>query len=338
MSIRLSLVMVAALLGACKQSSRLPEFELQGVTMGTMFSVKLIALRDEVSTDALGEQIRDRLDHIDQVMSTYIAQSELSLFNAIESTNWHEVSLELCTAVEQTLEISKATDGAFDVTVGPLVNLWGFGPDDVIAAPPDQARLDAALSIVGFESLQARCSTPALRKAKQEIQVDLSGWAKGYAVDELALLLDENHITDYLVEIGGELRARGLNAEQRKWAVAIEQPLVGVRRAQTVLRLTNYAVATSGDYRNFFEYQGQRFSHTIDGRIGWPVSHDLAAVTIVNKSAAYADAMATALLVLGPKSGPALAEKLEIAALFLVRDEGGLFELTTSNFDGLNLR
>jgi thiamine biosynthesis lipoprotein len=338
MSIRLSLVMAAALLSACEQSSRLPEFELQGVTMGTMFSVKLIALRDEVSTKALGEQIRDRLDRIDQVMSTYIAQSELSLFNAIETTDWHEVSLELCTAVEQTLEISKTTDGAFDVTVGPLVNLWGFGPDEVIVAPPDQARLDAALSTVGFESLQARCSTPALRKAKQQIRVDLSGWAKGYAVDELALLLDENHITDYLVEIGGELRARGQNAEQRKWAIAIEQPLVGVRRPQTVLRFTNYAVATSGDYRNFFEYQGQRFSHTIDGRTGWPVSHNLAAVTIVDRSAAYADAMATALLVLGPKSGPALAERLEIAALFLVRDEGGLFELTTSDFDGLNLR
>ena len=338
MSIRLGLVIAAALLGACQQSSRLPEFELQGGTMGTMFSVKLVAPRDDLSTEALRNQIRDRLDRIDMVMSTYNEKSELSMFNANGSTDWFDVSLELCTAIEQTLEISSATDGAFDVTVGPVVNLWGFGPDDANAAPPDQAELDAALSNVGFENLKARCDIPALRKSKQEIYVDLSGWAKGYAVDQVTLLLDQNHITDYLVEIGGELSAKGLNAKQQKWAVAIEQPLAGVRQPQTVLRLTNYAVATSGDYRNFFEYEGKRYSHTIDGRDGKPVSHGLAAVTVISKSAAYADAMATALLVLGPESGPVLAEKLQVAGLFLIRHKGELLELTTSVFDGLNLR
>ena len=338
MRISLSLVIAAVLLSACDRSSRLPELELRGVTMGTMFSVKLVAPRDDLSTDALGEQIRDRLDQIEQTMSTYIEQSELSQFNAIESTDWYTVSVELCAAVDQALEISRATNGAFDVTVGPLVNLWGFGPDDAIVEPPDQVELDAALSNVGFSNLQTRCATPALRKNKQQLYVDLSGWAKGYAVDQLAMLLDENLLTDYLVEIGGELSARGLNAQRQKWAVAIEQPLAGVRKPQTVLRLTDFAVATSGDYRNFFEYQGQRFSHTIDGRSGQPVSHGLTAVTVIDKSAAYADAMATALLVLGPEAGPDLAEQLEIAGLFLIRNKGGLFELTTSVFDGLNLR
>ena len=338
MSIRLGLVIAAIMLGACQQSSRLPEVELQGSTMGTMFSVKLVAPRDDLSTVALRKQIRDRLVRIDMVMSTYNEKSELSMFNANGSTGWYDVSLELCTAIDQTLEISNATDGAFDVTVGPVVNLWGFGPDDAAAAPPDQADLDAALSNVGFENLQARCDTPALRKSKQEIYVDLSGWAKGYAVDQVTLLLDQNHITDYLVEIGGELSAKGLNANQQKWAVAIEQPLAGLRKPQTILRLTNLAVATSGDYRNFFEHEGQRYSHTIDGRDGMPVSHGLAAVTVVNKSAAYADAMATALLVLGPESGPVLAEKLQVAGLFLIRHKGELIELTTSVFDGLNLR
>ena len=338
MSIRLSLIIVAVLLGACDRSSRLPELELRGVTMGTMFSIKLVAPRGDLSTEALGEQIRGRLDGIEQIMSTYIEDSELSLFNANESTDWYAVSSELCAAIDQTLEISRATNGAFDVTVGPLVNLWGFGPDDAIVVPPDQAELDEALSRVGFSHLQTRCSTPALRKAQQQIYVDLSGWAKGYAVDQVAMLLDENRLTDYLVEIGGELSARGLNAQRQEWAVAIEQPVAGVRKPQTVLRLTNFAVATSGDYRNFFDYQGRRFSHTIDGRSGQPVSHDLTAVTVVDKSAAYADAMATALLVLGPEAGPDLAEQLEIAGLFLIRNKGGLFELTTSVFDGLNLR
>lgn len=306
--------------------------------MGTVFSVKLVALADGLSAEVLAEQIRTRLNRIEQTMSTYIKQSELSLFNASRSTDWYDVSAELCVAIERTLEISRATDGAFDVTVGPLVNMWGFGPDDVVAVPPDQAELHAALSYVGFSNLATRCSTPALRKTTQDIYVDLSGWAKGYAVDQLTVLLDENSVTNYLIEIGGEVSARGLNAKRQKWAVAIERPIAGVRRPQTILYLANYAVATSGDYRNFFEYQGLRFSHAIDARVGKPVSHNLTAVTVVDKSAAYADAMATALLVLGPEAGPELAEKLGIAGLFLTRNNDEISELTTSVFDGLNLR
>jgi thiamine biosynthesis lipoprotein len=174
-----------------------------------------------------------------------------------------------------------------------------------------------------------------MRKRHADMYVDLSGWAKGLAVDRLANLLDERGLTDYLVEIGGELRVRGHNAEERKWAIAVEAPSTTMRRPQSLLRLSNTSVATSGDYRNYFDHDGQHYSHTIDARTGRPVDHNLAAVTVIDDSAAFADAMATALLVLGPEDGPALAENLGLAGYFLVRNETGIRELTTTEFDKL---
>ncbi len=165
--------------------------------------------------------------------------------------------------------------------------------------------------------------------------VDLSGWAKGFAVDRVAELLDGRGVDHYLVEIGGEIRVRGQNAERKPWAIAVEAPSTTARRPHSVLRVTDTSVATSGDYRNYYDYGGRRYSHTIDARTGRPVEHELAAVTVVNPSAAFADAMATALLVLGPKAGPGLAERLGVAGYFLVRDETGINELATTHFDGL---
>ena len=186
---------------------------------------------------------------------------------------------------------------------------------------------------VGYEKLHTQCETPAVEKKNGSIYVDLSAWAKGHAVDELATLLDRHELRDYLVEVGGELRVRGHNADGLKWAVAIEAPLSTKRMPHSVLRVTDTSVATSGDYRNFFEHDGQRYSHTIDARTGRPVTHALAAVTVVNESAAYADAMATALLVLGPSDGLARAESLGVAAKFLIRSKTGIEEVTTAGYD-----
>ncbi len=175
-----------------------------------------------------------------------------------------------------------------------------------------------------------------MRKDVADLYVDLSGWAKGYAVDQLAELLDARGIENYLVEIGGELRVKGQNREGEKWAIGIEAPSTSARVPQAILHVTDTSVATSGDYRNYFEHEGQRFSHTIDARTGRPVSHDLAAVTVVNPSTAYADAMATALLVLGPDDGPELARELDIAGYFLVRNQTEIREITTPGFDRLS--
>ena len=329
----IGLLLVALFLTGCDRSSRLPAFELAGSAMGTSFKVTLVAPGDEIPMQELQSRITETLETIENLTSTWRSDSELSRFNANNTTGWIETSLELCQAMEQALEISRLSGGAFDITVGPLVNLWGFGPDGNASEPPPKDSLRAVLDKVGYKNLQTNCDAPAVEKRIDNIYVDLSGWAKGYAVDEVAVLLDQHELQDYLVEVGGEIRVHGHNAEGLKWAIAVEAPSISGRVPHSVLRVTNTSVATSGDYRNFFEHEGLRYSHTIDARTGRPVTHALAAVTVVNPSAAFADAMATALLVLGPADGPELAEKLGIAAFFLVRDKTGIEEMTTSAYD-----
>ena len=315
--------------------SRLPVYELAGPVMGTSYSVKLVAPPANVDLDALGRQIGDRLEEIEQRFSTYRPTSELSRLNAALTTDWVPTSAELCGVIEDSIALSRLTNGAFDVTVGPLVNLWGFGPDGDRSAPPDDNLVAEARSGVGYEKLDTDCAVPAVRKALPGVYIDLSAIAKGHAVDEVAMLLVGHGIGAYLVEIGGELRMRGQNAEGKNWAIAIEKPADSGRTVQLILPITDHAVATSGDYRNFFEHGGVRYSHTIDPRTGRPVTHDGAAVTVVGLSAAEVDALATALLVLGPEEGLALANHEGMAAYFLIRNDGEINVRSTAAFDAL---
>ena len=186
---------------------------------------------------------------------------------------------------------------------------------------------------VVYDKLKLDCDNGLVRKTDPGVYVDLSGWAKGFAVDELAELLTSRDLGNFLVEVGGEMRVAGYNSEARKWAVAIEAPSTSRRAPHSIIRVTDTAVATSGDYRNFFEHDGTSYSHTIDPRTGRPVLHRLAAVTVMHASSAFADAMATALLVLGPDDGPVLAEDLGLAAYFLVRGKSGIEEITTNAFE-----
>ena len=328
-----ALLPLLLLLVACGGESRLPQYELSGNAMGTTFNILLVDPSDDFVSAAMQERVTETLARIDDLASTWKAESQLSQLNAEHSTDWIAVSHELCVALESALEIGRLSDGAFDITVGPLVNLWGFGPDGMVTTPPSDEALASAMESVGYERLETRCDQPAIRKAHARLYVDLSGWAKGLAVDEVASMLDHGGLTDYLVEIGGEIRVRGHNSAGEKWAIAVEAPSTQQRKPHSVLRVTDTSVATSGDYRNYFDHDGERYSHTIDARTGRPVTHDLAAVTVVNKSAAFADAMATALLVLGPDAGPKLAKHLQIAGYFLVRNATGIEELTTPEFD-----
>lgn len=322
------------LLAACGEARR-QEYELSGPVMGTSFSVKLVNPPAAVDREALGMAIRDRLEIIEQRFSTYRPSSELSHVNTTLTTEWIPVSVELCRVVEAAIETSRRTNGAFDVTVGPLVNLWGFGPDGDRTAPPEELQVAEARSSVGYEKLETDCAIPALRKALPGVYIDLSAIAKGHAVDMVAALMDDRGFGNYLVEIGGELRMRGHNAEGRDWAIAIEKPSENERAVQTIMRLTDMAVATSGDYRNFFEYGGVRYSHTIDPRTGRPVTHNGASVTVIAASATEADALATGLLVLGPDDGLALAKHEGIAARYLVRGKSEIRTLSSPTFDRL---
>lgn len=330
MRIVILLALPCLLLCACDAASPLPQYELSGPTMGTTFNVKVVAPQSDVSMDDLQLVLQQKLDTTEQLTSTYIEQSELSLFNSNQSTDWIDVSPQLCHVVEKALALGERTAGAFDITVGPLVNLWGFGPHGDRGEPPSDADINALSAQVGFEKLQANCKLPALRKQHADLYVDLSGWAKGFAADQLATVLIEKSIANFLLEVGGELRVQGLNAEGKKWAIAIEKPITDGREVQSILRMTNTGLATSGDYRNYFEHDGLRYSHTIDPRSGRPITHNLASVTVFDESAADADGLATALLVLGPVDGPALAEKLGINAFFMLRTADGFETIRTA--------
>ncbi len=322
-----------SVLAACGDQ-RFAEYQLSGSTMGTSFSVTVVT---ELVFDRqqLQAQIVATLENVEQRMSTYRRNSELSQFNYSSSTDWTPVSRKLCEAVDDAIEIGHLTDGAFDITVGPLVNLWGFGPDDSRKEPPSAEAIDAAMLATGREYLHADCEVPAIRKDRAKLYIDLSAYAKGLAADEIAALLENEDIANYLVEIGGDLRARGHNASNAKWRIAIERPDQSGNTVEKIIHVHDLSVATSGDYRNFFEFEGRRYSHTIDPRTGWPVTHNLASVTVLGESAAFADAMATALMVLGPEAGMALAEREGIAAVLLLRDGRSITEYMSTEFRSL---
>lgn len=323
-------LLLSLLLAAC--GDRGPtEYRLSGPTMGTSFNVTVVT-SSPFDQEELKDQIHAALDNVDRHMSTYRPDAELARFNESQLTDWIPVSARLCEAIEHALGLGTASGGAFDITVGPLVDLWGFGPGESRTRPPSDEAIDEARGRSGPDQLEADCQRPAIRKAHAGLRVDLSGYAKGLAADEVAQLLDENGISDYLIEIGGDLRTGGHNASGDKWRIAIETPDPAGRNVERIIHVSGLGVATSGDYRNFFEHDGQRYSHTIDPRNGRPVSHDLASVTVLADTAAFADAMATALLVLGPVAGPALAERNGIAAYFLARNGSVFTELTSSRF------
>jgi thiamine biosynthesis lipoprotein len=309
-----------------------PLVEIHGNTMGTTYSVKVVELPPGSTSDTLKSRIDARLERVNALMSTYRDDSELSRFNASRSTDWIPVDPALADLVERSLSISNLTAGAFDVTVGPLVNLWGFGPDTHPFRVPDDATIAEALRRVGRDKLSVRLEPPALRKAHPELYVDLSGIAKGYGVDQIAEVLDAVAVQDYLVEIGGELRAKGQKPGDQPWRIAIERPDAGTRAVYRGVTLEDAAMATSGDYRNFYVQDGRSYSHTIDPTTGRPVDHALASVTVVSQDCATADALATGLLVLGPESGLALAEAHGIRAFLVSRVAEGYADVATATF------
>lgn len=329
---RAGLLFLITCLAACGEQPERQARELEGATMGTTFRVTVVHGTSGGPDEVLGERIDGLLDGIEQSMSTYLISSDVSRFNASRTTGWFPVRVIVCTAVADALSISALTDGAFDITVGPVVDLWGFGAAGSRNEPPEESMIAAARERIGYERVSADCGRPALRKSRADVRIDLSAYAKGYAVDRIAELLDAEGMTDYMVEIGGEVRTRGENAAGSPWRIAIESPTGGGGHVRRILELSNAAMATSGDYRNYFEFGERRYSHTIDPRVGAPVSHDLAAVTVVDDQASFADAMATALLVLGPEKGMQLAERQELAVYFQQRAGDGVVESMSPAF------
>ena len=328
---RLPAAMAATLmLAACGNESE--TLEMRGRTMGTSYSVRIVAPADgfPVAPEALRQRVAARLEELDNLFSTYRPDSEVSRFNAHPGLEWFGVSPDFLAVLEQSVSVSQLTGGAFDATVGPLVELWGFGAGDASGRIPDPETVEGLLRATGSDHLQWRESPPAVRRTRQDVRLDFSAVAKGYAVDKLWELLSEAGLQAYLVEVGGEIRTRGRPSDWRDWSIGVENPdESGVAEA---VPLRDAAIATSGDYRDFFEHDGRRYSHVIDPRTGWPVGHDLASVTVVSPTAARADALATAFLVLGPVAGMELAEREGIAALLAVRADEGLEVMRSSAY------
>lgn len=305
--------------------------------MGTKFTVKIA---DGLDGESLGEiftVVHEKLQTVNGQMSTWQPDSELSRFNTTESTDWFPVSADVVTVVREALRVSELTGGKFDVTVGPLIQLWGFDRDGQPETVPTQQQIDAAKQRIGFSQLEIRADPPALRKQRPDLYVNLSAIAKGYGVDVLAGYLEEAGVENYMVEIGGEVRTKGAKPGEKPWVIGIERPETALVRQQfRSIAPGNLAMATSGDYRNFFEQEGKVYSHTIDPHTGNPIESNLASVTLLAPTCMRADALATAIMVLGPDAGMALAKQEGLPVMLLIRDdEGNLVERSNTAFQAL---
>ncbi|MEM7292330.1 MAG: FAD:protein FMN transferase, partial [Pseudomonadota bacterium] len=274
---------------------------------------------DANTRDYLRQDIEHRLRKLEGIFSTYADNSDLTRFNRQQPMRWIDAPSELIEVTRVASQLFTLSSGAFDPTVGPLVELWGFGAKPSSASVPQKASIDAMLERVGMNAIEWRTQPRSqLRSLNSNVQLDYSALAKGYAVDEICELLNIAGLQDYLVDIGGEIRVRGKNPNREPWRIGLESPATTFQKSQPSVVLDDAALATSGRYRNNRTIEGHRFSHIIDPRTGSPIAHELQSVSVLSQTAALADAYATALLVMGPDAGLEWARQNGIDAYFVV--------------------
>jgi len=298
---------------------------LSGPTMGTRWTAKF---RPPGDTSALEADLAATIARVDQQMSNWRPDSDLMRLNAAPLAQWVSLPADLMHVLDTALRIGRASDWHFDIGVGGLVKAWGFGPAQGTAAP---AAMAAHLGRnLGTETaLQLDPATCRARKTAA-IDLDLSGIAKGFGVDQLAKTLRQHGVRDFLVGLDGEITASGLRPDGKPWAVALESPTPGLRAARGVIEVTDQSIATSGDYRHFIDVGALRVSHTMNPRRGGPATNAVASVTVFAPTCMQADAWATVLMVLGEEAGPSFARARGIHAIFLVREGEGLREILTA--------
>ncbi len=295
--------------------------------MGTSWSVELAQRLTSAELSALNATLTGELIRINQLMSTYDAESELSRFNRLQSVEPVTLAADTLLVLDTAIGLSVKTAGAYDVTLGSVIDLWGFGADDVADFVPGSERIQQAMALTGYRQLVRVGNT--VRKRHPGLRIDLSSLAKGFAVDQLGLLIEAAGIDNYIAEIGGELRARGFNVDGDAWRIGIEQPDGTI---ETGVAVSNANMASSGSYRNYRMVKGQRYTHIIDGRTGMPINHDLAAVTVLHRSTLLADAWATALMVLGAEAAWQLANNESVAMQLTVAEDEGFKLLRSAGF------
>ena len=316
-------------IGAC-QSNNYKILLINGLTMGTTYSIKIKTANAAVNKEKIRADIEKILLEINQKMSTYIVDSELSVINFSNSLDSNLISDDLFKVISHANTISKTTNGAFDITVGPLVNLWGFGPNKSENKIPSNEEIELIKKNIGYKKIYLNKETTSIKKLHPDLYVDLSGIAKGFAVDKIALYLNSYNLENYLVEIGGELIAKGTNEDNEVWQIGIENPNNNLAK---IIGLKDIAMATSGDYRNYFEKNGVRYSHTINPNTGKPIKHKLASVTVLDKTAMNADALATAFMVLGPAKTIELANELKIGVYLIIKNDENFYEEYNEYFE-----
>ncbi|VFZ30593.1 FAD:protein FMN transferase ApbE [Klebsiella quasipneumoniae] len=325
----------AALLGACVlfsgcDSATTPATPastatvLDGKTMGTFWRVSVIGV-DEAKAQALRAKVQAQLDADDRLLSTWKNESALMRFNHATDTRPWPVSEAMADIVTLSLRIGAKTHGAMDITVGPLVNLWGFGPDKQPVATPDAQAIAAAKARTGLQYLQVinQSGRQFLQKDIPDLFVDLSTVGEGYAADHLARLMEQEGISRYLVSVGGALVSRGMNGEGKPWRVAIQKPTDQENAVQAIVDINGHGISTSGSYRNYYELDGKRISHVIDPQTGQPITHKLVSVTVIAPTALEADGWDTGLMVLGPEKAQQVVREQGLAVYMIVKEGEG---------------
>ena len=324
-------MVLAAVLSGCGNGDSLENFG--GATMGSTYSIKYVRHAGQVDAARVRSEVEGILTEIERQMSTYRSDSDIERFNALPANTCQRMPAPVLELVRVGEQLSEQSEGSYDLTVEPLLNLWGFGPQGREEKVPSAAALAEVLQRVGHQHL--RIDGEQLCK-DAAVEVDFNSIAAGYAVDTIAARLDAMGIHDYLAEATGELKAKGKKSDGSPWRIALEAPRDDQQVAERIINVDGYGVSTSGDYRNYFLQDGRRYSHTFDARTGAPVRHDLASVTVIHPSALMADGLSTLLLILGPERAMDYAEKHDIGAFLVIRADTGFVIRTSPAFERLS--
>ncbi|MGZ7456658.1 FAD:protein FMN transferase [Pseudomonas sp. Ma2-10] len=319
------------LLSGCGSGDSMESFG--GPTMGSTYSIKYLRLAGLPAPAEVRVRVEKIFAEVDQQMSTYRSDSDIERFNDLPANRCQKMPAPILKLVRIGERLSQQSEGSFDLTVEPLLNLWGFGPQARNEKVPSARALAEVRQRVGYQHL--RIDGDRLCK-DAAVEVDFNSIAAGYAVDTIAATLEAMGIHNYLVEATGELKAAGKKLDGSPWRVALEEPRDDQQVAERIIAVDGYGVSTSGDYRNYFEQDGRRYSHSFDARTGAPVSHTLASVTVIHPSALMADGLSTLLLILGPERGWDYADTHDIGAFFVIRADAGFVTRTTQAFERLS--
>ncbi|WP_404338536.1 FAD:protein FMN transferase [Pseudoalteromonas mariniglutinosa] len=319
------------LLVGCGQSNEPEELYLEGKTMGTTYHIKVFADSEKLATLDLQAEITQLLKEINQSMSTYIDDSEINNFNRLSAGEIMPISADFRAVVAESIRLGESTK-TLDVTMGPLIDLWGFGPDKKPTNRPSDEVLADMLARIGVDKLVL--TEQGLAKTVAGLELSFSATAKGYGIDKVAELLESHQLTNYMVEIGGELRVSGVKPDNISWKIAIEQPDTepGVRKVHRVLEPGTNGIATSGDYRIFYTMDGITYSHLLDPRTGMPSRYDLVSVTVLHPSAMTADGLATALTIMGMEKAQHYAQQHDLAVYLIAKSDDGLVTYSSPAF------